>query len=117
MARAGRGGLALGAVDKGDVVPDLSAGDGVLELGVLAVLDAVAGGDLERGACVVEDLGVLGARWHEGAGGLVGAADRRDPDVVGAAVDEDGVAGEGEAGVEGHEEGGLGEHGEGFWVG
>lgn len=45
------------------------------------------------------------------------AADRGDPDVVGAAVGEDGVTGEGEAGVEGHEEGGLGEHGESFFGG
>lgn len=43
VAGAGRGGVALGAVDKGDVVPDLAAGDGVLELRVLAVLDAVGG--------------------------------------------------------------------------
>lgn len=41
VAGAGRGGVALGAVDKGDVVPDLAAGDRVLELRVLAVLDAV----------------------------------------------------------------------------
>lgn len=76
VAGARGGGVALGAVDEGDVVPDLSVGDGVLELGVLAVLDAVGGGDLERGARVVENLGVLGAGGHEGAGGLVGAADR-----------------------------------------
>lgn len=110
MARARGGRLTLGAVDEGDVVPDLATGDGVFELGLLAVLDAVRLGDLQRGTARVEGLVVLRVSRDLGAGSLVVSTDGRDPDVVVAAVGEDGVTGQGKACLEGHEDSGLGEH-------
>jgi hypothetical protein len=107
------GALAVGAVDKRDVEPELVVGDAVLELRVLAGLEGAGLADLERsGAARLHGLGVLAT------GGNVdccrGAAwlDAPDPDVVRAAVADDGIACSGKAGLQSREkDGGLGEHG------
>lgn len=111
MSRARCGGLAVGTVDERDVVPDLAASNGVLELGLLSVDNGVSLGDLERGASLVEGFGVLSASRNASHCSFVVSANRRNPDVVGAEVGDDGVTSESQASLKGHEEGSLGEHG------
>ena len=92
------------AVDQGDVEPDLVVLDGVLVLRMLAVDQLVGLADFHRHAATVAGraigLGVPAAsrnvEWSEG-----GALDNTPyPDIIGAAVAHDGVAGERNAGVE-----------------
>jgi hypothetical protein len=105
--------LAVCAVDERDVEPELVVGDAVLELRVLAVEQLVGLADFDRRRRVGDHgLGVLGARGHvdrrRGAGGL---ADGPHPDVVAAAVADNGFTGGGKASGHGREKegGGLGE--------
>ncbi len=115
MARAVVRRRAVGAVDERNVVIDLVFGNAVFELRVVAVDELVGAGDFETGSTTLagaaEGLAVLTAR-RDVVGPVARAlVDGPDPDVVGAAVGDDGVAGCGEGGVEGRQgEEEFGEH-------
>jgi len=112
VARAVGRRLALGAVHERDVVPELTGGDGVFELRVVASEEVLSLADLHGSTGTSVGLAVSGARRDaDRCGHTVSGRDRPDPDVVAAAVGDDGVASKGKASLECRDgEGEFGKH-------
>ena len=80
----------LGAVDEGNIVPQIAVGNAILELRMMTCYKLVGFADLQRraaaGACAAEGLRVLGSSGDVNRGGGVALVDAPEPDVVGTAV-------------------------------
>jgi hypothetical protein len=97
-------GAPYGAVDKGDVVPDLVVGDCVLELRVLVGHDGGGLADLHRCGGVEKKIGVPASGGVFDKLSPLRALYRLDPDAIVAAVGDDGVVSNGKAGLQCHKE-------------
>jgi hypothetical protein len=104
--------LAVGAVDERNVVPKLVVDDAVLELGVLAGDQCVGLADLQGSwAAGVHGLRVLSTRGNVDGGRGAAWLDAPDPNVVRAAVADDGIACGSKGGLQSSDDhGGLGKH-------
>jgi len=105
-------GVADGAVDERDIEPHLVVDDAIFELGVLAVLQLVGVADLDGGwAAAAHGLAVLAIGRDVDCSGRAALAYAPDPDVLGALVADDGIAGGSKGGLQSrNEKSRLGEH-------
>ena len=107
--------VAASTVDQGNIEPKLVVDDAVFELRLCAASELVGLADFVRGtaagATADEGLGVLRASGDFDRSRLLVLVDAPDPNVVAAAVGNNGVAGYCEAGLQsGEKECGFGEH-------